>query len=138
MAMRDEAKLDAKHRFLFDHVFNGLKNLNTGFDSPLIPHVSPDDFGTVLERCIKSGAEVLGVEVFDVSNWPAGKVEMLEVEISPEEESEWVRRLVRKYAGQPNITFCATFYIPEELAKRKAGMLQSQPDLEEALRGEAM
>jgi hypothetical protein len=43
---------------------------------------------------------------------PPSKVEMLEVEISPEDGYEWARRLVRRYQGKPDITICATFGVP--------------------------
>ncbi len=75
-------------------LFDGLTNLNTGFDSPLIPHVSPQDFETVLDRCAASGTEFIDVEVFDADHV------LLQVEIAPEDGLDWARKLGRKYAGQ--------------------------------------
>src|ERR1700682_2837515 len=86
-------KFEADHRFMEEVVYAGLKNLNTGFDSPLISHFSPDEFGTVIDRCEPLNVSVIGIEVFEVIS---GTAELLEVEISPEEGFEWTRRLVQK------------------------------------------
>jgi len=46
-----QVKFDENHRFLREVVYAGLKDLNTGFDSPLIGHFSPTDFLVVIDRC---------------------------------------------------------------------------------------
>jgi hypothetical protein len=46
-----QVKVDEDHRFLREVVYAGLKDLNTGFDSPLIGHISPADFLVVTDRC---------------------------------------------------------------------------------------
>jgi hypothetical protein len=71
-----EQNIDAEHQFLKAVVFANIADLNTGFDSPLISHVSPADFGTVIQRCAKMRVRIIGVEVFDISSWP---VKLLEV-----------------------------------------------------------
>jgi hypothetical protein len=44
-------RLREERRFLQAEVFAGLKDLNTGFDSPLISHFSAIDFLEVINRC---------------------------------------------------------------------------------------
>ena len=102
-------EFDEKHRFIHDILYARVKNRNIGFDSHLIPHVSPEDFEVVLDHCAETGSGICGIEIFDVSRWKKDhQVASLDVVIRPEEGLEWARRLVREYAGQPNITVCAS------------------------------
>jgi hypothetical protein len=87
-------------------VYAGLRDLNTGFDSPLIGHFSPEDFLVVIDRCEPLHVHVIGIEVF------ASGGDFLEVEISPEDGYDWARRLVERYQGRSNVTICATFGVP--------------------------
>jgi len=105
-------KFEEDHPFLREVIYAGLTDLNTGFDSPLIGHFPPTDFLTVIDRCESMLVRVIGIEVFTTDVEPPSRVEMLEVEISPEDGYEWARRLVRRYQGKPDITICATFGVP--------------------------
>jgi hypothetical protein len=93
-------------------VYAGLRDLNIGFDSPLICHFSPVDFLTVISRCESMHVRVIGIEIFTTDVKPPWKVGFLEVEISPEDGYEWARRLGRRYQGKPDITVCAEFGVP--------------------------
>jgi len=53
-----------EERYLDQHVFYGLKNLNTGFDAPAIKYFNAADFHTVLKRCEKLGVVIMGIEPF--------------------------------------------------------------------------
>jgi hypothetical protein len=110
MAVSDSSgsqlKLDEDHRFLREVIYAGLKDLNTGFDSPLIGHFSPADFLVVIDRCEPLHIRVIGIEVF------ASGRDILEVEISPEDGYHWVRRLVKRYQDRSDVTMCATFGVP--------------------------
>jgi len=108
----DRLKFERDHQFMQEVVFTELKNLNTGFDSPLIFHFSPSDFATVIDRCVHLNVQIMGIEVFEVI---ASSADFLEVEISPDDGYEWARRLVQAYMGKPNITFSATFKVPDAL-----------------------
>ena len=107
MDSKSRLKLEDDHRFLQKVVYADLQNLNTGFDSALIYHFSPADFTKVIERCERLHIRVIGMEVF------SGNVDLLEIEISPEEGFEWTRRLIQRYEGTPNITISATFDVPD-------------------------
>lgn len=100
-------KFEEDRRFMQRVVFAGLANLNTGFDSPLIYHFSPADFGKVIDLCEHFGVRIIGVEVFIIGGG------MLEVEISEEGGFEWTRRLVQRYQQRSDITICATFDVPD-------------------------
>jgi hypothetical protein len=61
-----ESKLrfEQYRQFLRRVIYAGLKDLNSGFDSPLIGHSSPEDFLTVIDRCESLNVDVIGIEVF--------------------------------------------------------------------------
>jgi hypothetical protein len=114
-----ESKLrsEKEDRFLREVICAGLTDLNTGFDSPLIGHFSPEDFLTVIDRCESLGVEIIGVEVFTTDVEPPAKAGLEDIEISPVPGYDWARRLVRKYMETPAITICATFRVPDALLK---------------------
>jgi hypothetical protein len=110
-------KFEQSRRFLRRVIYAGLKDLNTGFDSPLICHFSLEDFLIVIDRCESLGVEVIGVEVFTTDVAPPYKAGLEDIEISPVPGYDWARRLVRKYMETPAITICATFRVPDALLK---------------------
>jgi hypothetical protein len=115
-----QLKFDEGHRFLREVVYAGLKDLNTGFDSPLIGHFAPADFLVVIDRCEPLHIRVLGIEVF------ASGRDFLEVEISHEDGYDWARQLVQRYVGRSEITICATLDLPP----RSATLISSRlPDV---------
>jgi len=59
-----KSKLKKHCHFLRKFVYAGLPDLNTGFDSPLICHFSPEDFLTVIDRCEALHVSIFGIEVF--------------------------------------------------------------------------
>jgi hypothetical protein len=131
-------EFDEKDRFIHDILFAGVKNRNVGFDSLLIPHVSPEDFEVVLDHCAETGSAICGIEILDVSRWDKDhQVDFLGVWFPEEEGLDWTRDLVRQYAGQPNITVCASFYTPEEDVAHRANpdWRKQCVDLKEALGG---
>jgi hypothetical protein len=86
-------KFEEDHRVLREVVYAGLRDFNTGFDSPQIGHFSPVDFLTVIGRCESLHVRVIGIEVFTTDVKPPCKVGFLEIEISSEDGYEWARRL---------------------------------------------
>ena len=114
-----ESKLrsEKENRFKREVIYAGLTDLNTGFDSPLIGHFSPEDFVIVIDRCESLNVEVIGIEVFTTNVEPPWKVGLVDIEISPEDGYDWARRLVRKYMERSDISICATFHVPDALLK---------------------
>jgi hypothetical protein len=112
-----ESKLrsEKEDRFLQEVIYTGLTDLNTGFDSPLIGHFSPEEFLIVLDRCEALNVEVIGIEVFTTDVEPPSKVQMVDIEISPVPGYDWARRFVREYMEESGITISATFDVPDAL-----------------------
>jgi hypothetical protein len=110
-------KFEQENRFEREVLYAGLTDQNTGFDSDLIGHFSPEDFLIVIDRCESLNVEVIGIELFTTKAEPPWKVGFLGVEISPEPGYDWTRRLVRKYMERSDITICATFDVPDALLK---------------------
>jgi hypothetical protein len=108
---------EKEDRFLREVIYAGLTDLNTGFDSPLIGHFSPENFLIVIDRCESLSVRIIGIEVSTTNVEPPSKVQMVDIEISPEEGYDWSRRLVRKYMEKSGITISATFDVPDELLK---------------------
>lgn len=115
--LESKLKSENENRFLREMIYAGLTDLNTGFDSALIGHLSPEDFLTVIDRCESLYVRIIGVEVFTTDVESAWKVGLLEVEISPEDGYDWSRRLVREYQNRPEITICASFDVPDAVLK---------------------
>jgi hypothetical protein len=80
-----ESKLrdEKENQFEREVLYAGLRDLNTGFDSDLIGHFSPEDFLIVIDRCESLGVEVIGVEVFTTDVEPPYKAGLEDIEISP-------------------------------------------------------
>jgi hypothetical protein len=110
-------KSEQERQFKREVLYAGLKDLNTGFDSPLIGHFSPEDFLIVIDRCESLKVRIIGIEVFTTDVEPPWKVGLLEVEIAPEDDYDWPRRLVREYPGRSDITICGSFDVSDALPK---------------------
>ena len=52
----------SKEEFLDTYIFEGLKNLNDGFDSPSIKYFSETDFSIVLKRVEENKIGINGIE----------------------------------------------------------------------------
>jgi len=121
-------KTDPKYQFLWEVIFRGLEDLNSGFDAPGLPHVSPDDFAIVIERCAKHDVTIIGIEVFDIGSWPIGLLDVC--------DGRYARHLVKSYRNQPGISFCGCFDVGENIpGGKKFQYSEELIDLEEALGG---
>jgi hypothetical protein len=116
------AKFDADHRFMEEGVYIGLEDLNSGFDSEGIYHFSVNDFANVIDRCEYMGVGLNGIESFDISPWQTeGHVYALDCVFPAKDQNqyEWTRKYLKQFEGQADISFSATFNIPEEVLKSK-------------------
>jgi hypothetical protein len=120
-------KFEQENQFEREILYAGLTDLNTGFDSNLIGHFSPEDFLIVIDRCESLKVEVIGVEIFTTDVEPPWKVGFLGVEISPEPGYDWARSLVREYMERSDISICATFDVPDALLKSNP-MQEGEPN----------
>jgi hypothetical protein len=112
MTPAEQLRLADERRFMEQEVYAGLKNLNTGFDSPSIHHFSPTEFGIVIDRCERLQVHVNGIEVFTDDG---GFIECVFAmdDGSPDRSYDWARRLVQRYQGTRDITLTATFSVPD-------------------------
>jgi hypothetical protein len=119
---------DPKYQFLWETIFHGLEDLNSGFDAPLIPHFSADDFAIVIQRCAQHQVQINGIEVFDISSWPVSLLEVC--------GGRYARSLVKLYCHKHGVSFCASFDVGANIPGGKEGELPGGlVDLEEALGG---
>jgi hypothetical protein len=100
-------RMERDRLYLQQWVLIGLKDLNTGFDSPLIRHFSAEDFFTVIDRCERLNVQIIGIEVFSPN------IELLGIEISPEPGFGWARRFVEGFREQVGATFSATYEVTD-------------------------
>lgn len=121
-----ERKADPEYRFLWEVIFHGLEDLNTGFDSPSLPHFSPDDFAIVTQRCAEHHVRIIGIEIFDISSWPICLLDVC--------GGRHASHLVKLYSNRPGISFCASFDVGENVPDcEKRDRSRDLIDLEEAL-----
>ena len=107
----------AEERFLDQHVFYDLLNLNDGFDAPGIKYFSKDDFAKVLDRL-----EVFGIGVLGIEPWPNGEfgdVSTFEEYGDDPADPKWYRKAYGDFLERGiESHFSATYAIPEEILKR--------------------
>ena len=119
-------EVDAEHKYLQQHIFADLPDLNTGIDSPLIPHFSPTVFATVLDRCAANNVKVTGIEMFDVTRFPT--------EFLGTRDAEHLRSLVIMYRNVPGITFAGYYDASSNLSEKDRLELEKRDaELTEAL-----
>jgi hypothetical protein len=103
-----------KFEFLRKYVFQGLNNLNDGFDSESIFYFSKEDFGIVLNR-----AEELNLEIFGIEPWLNGEfydVKSFEAFNLDPSDANWYRKAFDEFkTGNKNLQYAATYGVPKEL-----------------------
>lgn len=125
-------KFDEDHRIMEQVIFVGLGDINTGFDSPLIFHFSPTDFGEVINRCELLHIFPNGIEVFATDGGFIDCVFAMD-DGSPDKSFGWARRLVQKYLEVPDISMSATFSVPD--SAHATG--ETESDLGQSVDGDA-
>lgn len=113
-----DMEADAEHKYLQQYIFAGLPDLNTGIDSPLIPHFSPTVFGIVLDRCAAHNVNVTGIEMFDITKFPTEFIGM--------RDAEHLRSLVTIYRNVPGITFTGFYDARSKLSDKDRMELENR------------
>ena len=91
-----------------NYLFNGLTNLNDGFDAPSIIYVSQSDFEIVLNR-----AEAKNINIWGIEPWLNG--EFYDVEIYEDyglsaNDPNWYRQAFEKFKKENrNLQYAITF-----------------------------
>ena len=107
---------EIKKKYLDEHVFAGLQNLNTGFDSPTISYFSESDFEKVLDR-----VENLGLGIHGIEPWQNGEyfgVLVYEDSGMDPTNPKWYRDAFKHFKEmQKNLQYAASYFIPAKLLK---------------------
>lgn len=99
-----------KHKYLLKNIYNGLTNLNSGFDSPYIYYFDELDFEIVLKRVEEHNITVSGIEP-----WKDG--EYYDVKVMEEFDNYvfWYRKVFEKYKTlNQNLQYSASYLLPEK------------------------
>ncbi|WP_417289898.1 hypothetical protein [Corallibacter sp.] len=102
--------------YLKTNVFNGLENLNNGFDSESIYYFSESDFEIVLDRVEKTGIGIYGIEP-----WVDGDfygVLVVEDFNTVATDPKWYRKAFAEFkeSGE-ELMYAASYEVPKNLLK---------------------
>ena len=104
------------NKFLEQHIFYDLENLNDGFDSESIKYFNKKDFEKILDRAEYFKLEIFGIEPWDNKCFSGVKIyEDYEMKSS---DPQWYRKAFEEFLelGIQNY-FSASYGVPEELLK---------------------
>lgn len=116
MEIKDYSEEERKKEFeyLKTNVFNGLENLNDGFDSESIYYFSESDFEIVLDRVEENGIAVFGIEpwlngdFYDVLNFEDYKTRA--------NDPKWYRKAFAEFKNRrKNLMYSASYQVPKKL-----------------------
>jgi hypothetical protein len=103
-----------EQEYLDKNIFQGLKNLNDGFDAVSIKYFSQTDFEIVLARIEKFGLGITGIEpwkdgeFFDVAVYE-------DFTINPSNPN-WYKKAFKGFVElNEDLQYAATYYVPKEL-----------------------
>jgi hypothetical protein len=100
------------YRFVHCRLFDGLQDLNNGFDVPQIAYFSAADFAVILNR-----AEALGTGILGIEPWPDGEFggcKTYEAYSDDPADPSWYRRAFSEFLNQGMTShFSATYRVPE-------------------------
>lgn len=109
-------EFEIKEKFLDQHVFYDLTDLNDGFDETTIKYFSEKDFKKVLDR-----AEYFEIEIYGIESWPEGEYHATQVfEESAYEASDpnWYRNAFKWFLKNGMKShFSASYGVPPHLIK---------------------
>ncbi|GAA3592419.1 hypothetical protein Q4Q39_05595 [Flavivirga amylovorans] len=116
MELKDYSEEERKKEFeyLKANVFNGLKNLNDGFDSESIYYFSESDFEIVLDRVEKNGIAIFGIEpwlngdFYDVLSFEDYKIDA--------NDPKWYKKAFTEFKNrEKNLMYSASYQVPKRL-----------------------
>ena len=116
MELKDYSKEERTKEFQYmkKNIFNGLDNLNDGFDSESIYYFSESDFEIVLDRVEKNGIAIFGIEpwlngdFYDVLSFEDYK--------TVANDSKWYRKAFTEFKSRgKNLMYSASYQVPKKL-----------------------
>jgi hypothetical protein len=110
--MNDE--FEKVRNYLDKYVFDGLKNLNNGFDAASIKYFSEEDFKIVLDRVREQGLGITGIEP-----WKDGEfygVVTYEMVTDMPTDPDWYMHAFEDFRKEGvNLQYAASYFVPEML-----------------------
>ena len=101
-------------KYLKANVFNGLENLNDGFDSESIYYFSESDFEIVLNRVQKLGIGIMGIETW--LNGEFYNVKVVEDYNTFSTDPKWYQKAFAEFRiNKKSLKYAASYEIPKEL-----------------------
>ena len=116
MELKDYSEKERKEelKYLKANVFNGLENLNDGFDSESIYYFSETDFEIVLDRVEENGIAIFGIEpwlngdFYDVLSYEDYKTRA--------NDPKWYRKAFTEFKNlRKNLMYSASYQVPKKL-----------------------
>ncbi|MHA7941719.1 hypothetical protein ACJOV8_001395 [Formosa sp. 3Alg 14/1] len=111
----EEEELQAQ-KFLETHIYNGLKNLNTGFDAEYIYYFSEADFEIILDRVEENNISIFGIEpwldsaYYDVTTY--------EDYNTAANDPKWYRKAFTEFKSrEKNLIYAASYRVPKSVLK---------------------
>tara|TARA_R110000868_G_C10410925_1_gene722316 strand:+ start:46 stop:501 length:456 start_codon:yes stop_codon:yes gene_type:complete len=116
MKFKDYSEEEQKKEFeyLKANVFNGLENLNDGFDSESIYYFSESDFETVLDRVEKNGIGIYGIEPWVDGDFHG--VLVVEDFNTVATDPKWYRKAFAEFKKSgKELMYAASYEVPKKL-----------------------
>jgi hypothetical protein len=102
--------------YLKAKVFNGLENMNDGFDSESIYYFSESDFEIVLDRVEKNGLGIYGIEPWIDGDFYG--VMIVEDFNTAATDPKWYRKAFTEFkASGKKLLYAASYEVPKKLLK---------------------
>ena len=100
--------------YLKANVFNGLENLNDGFDSESIYYFSESDFEIILDRVEKNGIGIYGIEPWIDGDFYG--VLIVEDFNTIATDPKWYRKAFMEFkASGKKLLYAASYEVPKKL-----------------------
>ena len=107
--------------FLDTYVFNGLTDLNDGFDVDSIKYFSKNDFETVLNRAEEYGLKIYGIELWkDREYYDTKNFDFHYTHIIDAADTRWYKHSFNELVTEEgNLQFSASYAVPDVLLIKK-------------------
>ncbi|MFD1064326.1 hypothetical protein ACFQ1Q_13810 [Winogradskyella litorisediminis] len=104
-----------KEHFLEKHIYIGLTDLNTGFDSSQIKYFNDEDFSIIIKRVKEYGIGIYGIEPWDMDNHYYDTKVHEEYSKEPS-NPDWFEAAFSSFMNRgEKLKYSASYYIPKEI-----------------------
>ena len=115
--MTNTSNVEKQKKYLDKYIFQGLKNLNTGFDVQGLKYFSEREFQIVLERVKDKGLSVLGIEPFKNDEYYGTYLCDIDYKKKPNDPT-WYQQAFEDFKKRDkSLMYAASFSVSEDLLK---------------------